>query len=111
MGVLTIRANRRYAMRLPVMIRQARSKASGGLLIEISQEGARVSNLGKTPCAEGEALTIVTPDGTELPGTIRWAHDGLAGIKLEKALHLPELTALLDDNRRELAGSERRFGT
>jgi hypothetical protein len=111
MSVLTIRAYKRYATRLPVELRRAGRKPMCGLLIELSQQGARVSNLGRGKLAVGDAVTLVTPDGMTFAAIVRWAHDGLAGLRLEQSLHLPELRGLLDLNRREAAESALRYGT
>ena len=56
-------------------------------------------------------MVIVTPTDLELEGTIRWAHDGLAGIRLDRSLHLPEMRDLLELNRREQSGVDWRYGT
>ncbi|GAA0277372.1 hypothetical protein GCM10009127_17700 [Alteraurantiacibacter aestuarii] len=109
MSVLTIRAHKRYALRLPVEVVIPGRKPARGLLIELSQQGARISNLGRRTYQPGDEVTVMTSCGKELPGTIRWAHDGLAGIMLARSMHLPELTQLLEANR--IAVSETCYGT
>lgn len=111
MSVLTIRSNRRYAARLPVKLRRDGRRNASGLLIELSQQGARLSNLGRGKYEQGDSVTIVTPDNLEIEGTVRWAHDGLAGIRLNRALHLPEIRELLELNRREQPALDLRYGT
>ena len=111
MSVLTIRAYKRYATRLPVKVRRDGRKAASGLLIELSQQGARISNLGRGTYEVGESVTIVTSTNLEIECTIRWAHDGLAGVRLCCPLHLPEMRALLELNRREQGDVDRRYGT
>ncbi|APE28518.1 PilZ domain-containing protein [Aurantiacibacter gangjinensis] len=115
MSVLTIRAHKRYATRLPVQLRRAQRKDATGLLIELSQHGARISNLGGGKYEAGDAVTITTPTDEELPGTIRWAHDGIAGVRLDKPLHLPEIKDLLELNARTQSGEPAednlRYGT
>ncbi|MFB0611222.1 PilZ domain-containing protein [Aurantiacibacter poecillastricola] len=111
MSVLTIRAYKRYATRLPVELHRPGRKTASGLLIELSQQGARISNLCRGKYEAGDILTISLPNGMEIEGTIRWAHDGLAGIRINRSLHLPEMRELLDLNRREQSGVEWRFGT
>ena len=99
MSVLTIRAHRRYAMRLPVDLAKNGGKDTRGLLIELSQQGARISNLGKRTFEFGEAVTLTLECGHRLTGSVRWAHDGLAGIRLDQTLHAPEMRDLLIANR------------
>ncbi|WP_340587936.1 PilZ domain-containing protein [Erythrobacter alti] len=100
MSVLTIRAHRRYALRMPSKLKLENRKAVPCLLIELSQQGARISNLGQRELAVGESVALNTSCGRRLDGTIRWAHDGVAGIALGKPLHLPDLAELIHANRK-----------
>ena len=111
MSVLTIRSYKRYATRLPVALRRGERKTANGLLIELSPQGARISGLERGKYEVGDDVVLVTPDGMELEGTIRWAHDGLAGVRLNRSLHLPEMRDLLELNRREQTGVDWRYGT
>jgi len=111
MSVLTIRAYKRYATRLPIRLRRDGRKNAKGLLIELSQQGARISNLGRGKYEAGDSVVIVTPTDLEIEGTIRWAHDGLAGIRLNRSLHLPEMRDLLEQNRRQQSDIDCRYGT
>ena len=111
MSVLTIRAYKRYATKLPVQLRRGQRKNVSGLLIELGQQGARISNLGRGKYEVGDRVTITTPNDLELEGTIRWAHDGLAGIRLDKPLHVPEMRNLLEMNRREQSDDDQCYGT
>lgn len=111
MSVLTIRSYKRYATRLPIKLRREGRKAVSGLLIELSQQGARLSSLGGTKYEAGDKVVIVAPSGDEYDGTIRWAHDGLAGVRLDNSLHLPEMRDLLELNRREQSGMDWQYGT
>ncbi len=111
MSVLTIRSHKRYATRLPVELRRNGRKTASGLLIELSQQGARISNLGRNKFEMGDEVVVVVSSGCEIEGTIRWAHDGLAGVRLNPSLHLPEMRELLEINRREQSDPELRYGT
>ena len=102
MSVLTIRAHRRYALKMPAKLRKTGGKPAACLLIELSQHGARISNLGERTYAQGEEVELHTDCGKTLGGIIRWAHDGLAGVQLARSLHLPELSELLQANRQEM---------
>ena len=99
MSVLTIRAHRRYALRLPVEFHKEGRKTGSGLLIELSQQGARISNLPGQPYHMGDEVTITTGCGKKIGGFVKWSHDGLAGIRLARPMHLPELSMLLEANR------------
>ncbi|MEL1250495.1 PilZ domain-containing protein [Aurantiacibacter gilvus] len=111
MSVLTIRTYKRYATRLPVELRREGRKTATGLLIELSPQGARISNLGRGKYEAGDKVVIATATDMELEGTVRWAHDGLAGIRLDRSLHLPEMRDLLELNRREQADDSLCYGT
>ncbi len=111
MSVLTIRAHKRYAMRLPVALHRDDAEPVHGLLIELSLQGARISNLDSKDIKPGQQIDLVGPDGKTLPGAVRWSHDGLAGIKLTRALHLPELAELVEINREHGTPPHHCFGT
>jgi hypothetical protein len=98
-------------MRLPVELQRVDAQEVHGLLIELSLQGARISNLDSRDIKPGQQVDMLAPDGTTLPGVVRWSHDGIAGIKLTRALHLPELAELVAINRKRSASSRHRFGT
>jgi hypothetical protein len=120
MTVLTIRAHKRYAVRQPVRVRKPGRQAAQGLMIELSSEGCRISNLGRGAFEIGEAVTVEV-DELRFAGRIRWAHDGIAGVRLDHALFGGQLGDLIARGRGEsrvheahLAASERalaRYGT
>lgn len=123
MTVLTIRAHKRYAARHPVRLGTPGAAAADGLLIELSSEGCRISQLTNGAFAPGERIAVHLGQ-VVLPGRIRWAHDGLAGVRFDNALRaaqLSELVALarsdgfrpqVGSNGRERAGpAPRRYGT
>ncbi|OYW44515.1 MAG: hypothetical protein B7Z08_09235 [Sphingomonadales bacterium 32-68-7] len=107
MSVLIIRASKRFAIRRKVSLRTAETRAVDGLMVELSAEGCRITNLGSTPFAIGEAVTIATEDD-ELRGRVRWVREGVAGIRLDAALHLGDLAQLVSRSR---DGEALRFGT
>ena len=111
MTVLTIRANRRYAVRQPVRLGKCGEKPISGLMIELSSEGVRISNLGRPGFVIGEAVTVEIDD-RNFHGRIRWCHDGIAGVRLDTALYSNQLSELIAFGRGEcLAGEARRYGT
>jgi hypothetical protein len=98
MTVLTIRAHKRYATRQQVRLRAGRAKPVSGLLIELSAEGIRISNLGSARFDVGQPVTVEIGD-REYQGFVRWSHDGIAGVRLDRALHGPEIAFLLELGR------------
>jgi hypothetical protein len=98
MTVLTIRAHRRYAVRQPVRLGRPGSEPARGLLIELSSEGFRISNLGRCDYAIGEEVTVELGE-LSLGGRIRWAHDGIAGVRLDQALYPSQLGELVARDR------------
>jgi len=110
MTVLTIRAHRRYAVRQPVRLRRDGEKALSGLMIELSSEGIRISNLGRPGLTVGEEVTVDV-EGSKLHGYIRWTHDGIAGVRLGRALHPAQLGELIARGRGEAAAEMALYGT
>ena len=110
MTVLTIRAHKRYAVRQQVQLRKPGTKSISGLMIELSSEGIRISNLGRPGFTIGEPVTVEI-DELMFPGKIRWAHDGIAGVRLDNPLFTNELGSLIARGRGESCGDERRYGT
>ena len=99
MSILVIRAQKRYAVRRPVTLRGAPTKNRGGLMIELSSEGCRISNADSTAYLIDQEVTVELDDGQRLPGRIRWAHDGFIGVKFSAALRQGELGDLLEVSR------------
>lgn len=99
MSVLVIRANKRFAVRRPVTLRGTPTKNRGGLMIELSSEGCRISNADSNAYAVDQEVVLELDDGLHLPGRIRWAHDGFVGVKFARALRRGELGDLLETSR------------
>jgi hypothetical protein len=110
MTVLTIRAHKRYAVRQPVRLAKPDDEPAGGLMIELSSEGCRISNLGRRDYEIGEPVTVQVDD-IALKGRIRWAHDGLAGVRLDRALFGHQLTDLISRGRGEDQAQLAIYGT
>src|SRR6185503_4572781 len=100
MTVLTIRAHKRYAVRQPVRLGKPGAKPISGLMIELSSEGIRVSNLGRPGLLIGEPVTVEIGEH-KFHGKIRWTHDGIAGVRLDTALYSRQLGELLERGRGE----------
>ena len=69
-------------------------------MIELSSEGFRISNLKRGEHVAGEAVTVEIGDMT-LRGRIRWAHDGVAGVRLDHALFSNQVAELVAIGRGE----------
>ena len=110
MNVLTIRAHKRYAVRQPVRLCKTGGKPIDGLMIELSSEGCRISNLGRPGLAIGETVTVKIDEHT-YRGRIRWSHDGIAGVRLDQALFGNELSNLVMRGRVQPQEEIRRYGT
>jgi len=100
MAVFTIRARKRYAVRQEVSLHKAEGRRTRGLLIELSSEGCRISNLKRGECVAGDSVTVEIGDVT-LPGRVYWAHDGVAGVRLDNALFGNQLADLVAIGRCE----------
>jgi len=113
MSVLMIRTHRRYALRMPAKLQCERGKTLRCLLRELSQHGLRISNLGEQRFEPGDAVTLDMQGGRSMPGKIRWAHDGVAGMVLDNPLHLPEMSEIIAAGRQHKATQpgEARYGT
>lgn len=94
MTVLTIRASRRYAVRQIVNLQKPGARPAQGLMIELSSEGCRISSVKRGDFAVGEDVTLEIGE-MALHGRIRWAHDGVVGVRLDTALFTNQLSSLI----------------
>lgn len=108
MTVLTIRAHKRYAVRQTVRLKTENGRPVKGLMIELSTEGCRISNLGANAFTEGETVAVDCGNRM-LHGVIRWAHDGFAGVRLGKPLLGRELATWIGKDR--VCEEPARYGT
>jgi len=95
-SVLFIRAHKRYGVCRGVKLHCPADCIAEGLLIEISQEGCRISNVLSTALAIGESIIVEVPDGPNLPAQVRWQHDGIVGLRLTPPLHNASLADLVN---------------
>lgn len=108
MTVLTIRTGKRYAVRRSLPVGIPTGPQSTGLLIELSADGCRISNLGNAHFAIGDRITAEL-DGVQLGGVVRWSGGGVAGVRFERPLHCDQLRQLISTERP--AAEVRRYGT
>jgi hypothetical protein len=107
-SVLTIRSHKRYAVRRPVTLREEAGSKRGGLMIELSGEGCRISGVNSLAYTIDQPVILELDDGERLGGRVRWAHDGFVGVKFAAALRPAELGAMIEASR---MAPERRYGT
>ena len=108
MSVLVIRSNKRFAVRRPVTLREEAGGKRGGLMIELSGEGCRISGVNSLAYTIDQHVTLDLGDDERVGGRVRWAHDGFVGIKFANALRPAEFNAMLEASR---MAPERRYGT
>ncbi len=106
MNTMLARAHRRYALHLPVELRSDTASKNSGLLIEISQEHARISQLERDAYQPGDPVTVRTPCGMKRHGHIRWTRANIAGVRFEEALRLNELADWLSTRHQDHDGSD-----
>jgi len=97
-SVLVIRSHKRFAVRRPVNLCEDDGDRRGGLMIELSGEGCRISGVDSLHYTIDQKVTLDLGD-EERPGWVRWAHDGFVGIKFAAALRQAELNQWLATSR------------
>ena len=78
----------------------------GGLKIELSGEGCRISGVNSLAYTIDQQVTLELGDDECVSGRVRWAHDGFVGVKFANALRPAELGTMLEASRMPL---ERRY--
>jgi len=107
LAVLTIRAHRRFAVCRKARVEPTAGKARSGLLIELSLEGCRVSDLGENDYAMGDVVRIAPQGGEPFEGQVRWQQGGTVGLKLVRPFHISDLQTLIRTCRGEFDGVKR----
>lgn len=100
MTLLTIRSTRRYAVRHPVHLAKDGAKELSGLLIELCSEGCRISGLGACDLAEGEEVCVKL-GARHMEGFVRWARNGVAGVRFAQALFERQISELIAEDRQD----------
>lgn len=101
MTVLTIRAHKRFGVCRGIKLHCNRDKAVDGLLIEVSLEGCRISNVNSDLFAVDDCVDVAIKGWKRIGGCVRWQHDGMIGLRLTQPLHAGELVELLNFCRGE----------
>ena len=90
-----IRKHQRFAVRQTVRLQWADSRPRPGLLVELSLDGCRLSIPGSGVLAANQAVTLRIDSMTSRKAQVRWADNGLVGLRFDRPLHTAELEALL----------------
>ncbi len=110
---MVIRAHKRFAVCRTASICAGRRKPLDALLIEVSLEGCRLSNLGNRTYKIDELVTIRIDGFVDMDAQVRWLKDGFVGLRLVRALHNAELDRLIRLCRGEFDAplEQRAYGT
>jgi len=72
-----------------------------GLLIEMSLEGCRVSNVISHKFAAEDVIDVEIDGLTSFSARVRWQHDKIVGLRLLQPFHSGELAGLVTFCRNE----------
>lgn len=103
MTVLRIRTTRRFAVRQKARLKSDGRRAAPGLLIELSLDGCRISNVDNARFAIGENARVELEGFEPLDGLVRWSQDGFVGLRFARSLSAAVLENLLRSCRLEAA--------
>lgn len=101
MTVLTIRANKRFAVCRKAVLGGPVGKAQDALLIEVSLDGCRIGNCDPAEFAPGDTIRVTIEGIDPFEGAVRWHGDRAVGLKLDRPFHIPELDRLIRTCRGE----------
>ena len=96
MSVLIIRAHTRFAVRSNAKLRLPRRRAVEALLIELSIEGGRLSNLpASATFAIGDTVLLGLAGAAPIEARVRWVDRGTIGLRFARPLSFASLEALV----------------
>jgi hypothetical protein len=91
-----IRAHKRFAVCRKASLRKQGRRGVDGLLIELSLDGCRVSNVStKAGFALDEHVVVRVPGTGPIEARIRWLREGTVGLRFVRPLHIPALDELI----------------
>jgi len=94
-SVLVIRAHKRFAVRQKARLRRSGKRALEGLIIELSLDGCRISNLCPEGFAAGQEV-ILRIDGAEpIEACVRWLGQEAVGLRFARPLTNAALDQLI----------------
>lgn len=105
MTVLRIRTTRRFAVRSSARLKPGRGKHASGLLIELSLDGCRISNIDHARFTVGENARIELDGFEPLDCLVRWSQDGFVGLRFSRSLSAGLLETLLTSCRPQAAAA------
>lgn len=105
MSVLGNRTARRFAVRSSARLKPGRGKHVSGLLIELSLDGCRISNIDHARFAVGEVARIELDGFEPMDALVRWSQDGFVGLRFARALSNGLLETLLTSCRPQAAAA------
>lgn len=111
MNAMIGRTHRRYALHLPVELRSETASKAKGLLIEISQECARISQLERDTYQPGDTVIVRSPCGMKREGRIRWTRATNAGVRFADPLRLHELSDWLSTRHENHAAADLQYAS
>lgn len=93
--MLTIRAHKRFAVCRKARLGKVGGRTEEGLLIELSLDGCRISNVPCATFALDQAVTLCIEGAQPVEARIRWLGEGTAGLRFARPLHNAALDGLI----------------
>jgi hypothetical protein len=91
-----MRTTRRFAVCRAARLKPCRGRAADGLLVELSLDGCRISNIGNTArFIVGEAARLEIDGFDPFEAEVRWSKDGFVGVYFARSLNAALLDTLL----------------
>jgi hypothetical protein len=94
-SVLVIRAHKRFAVRQKARLGRAGKRSLDGLVIELSLDGCRISNLAADAFAAGQAVTLRIDGTSTIAAHVRWLGQDAVGLRFARPLTNAGLDALI----------------
>lgn len=113
MTVLVIRAHKRFAVCRKASLRKPGKRGVEGLLIELSLEGCRISNVDPQRFEIDQVVTVRIEGAQPFDGRIRWQGEATLGLRFVRPLRFAALDQLIRICRGETGIAEpiRSYGT
>lgn len=80
---------------MPVRVQPGRGGSADGLLIEISAQGCRISQIDETQIDHGALVTVLIDGFVGLEAQVLRAYDGLVGLRFARPLTRSRLAEIL----------------
>lgn len=106
MTILIIRKHKRFAMRQTARLFCAGMRPCAGLLVEVSLDGGRMAIAGSDRFSIEQAVAIEITGFAKRKAQVRWAGNGLVGLRFDVPLHNCELDELLRSRNPQAGNGE-----